>query len=104
VQSLGPYRNEMVQDVNKNNMSTDQMRQSPELLGSKAVDSFSSYNSARVLPQNLVPIVPMRSELPSFYTKGNLPIKRNSLPNSETNAGKEGDLLTHIRKPKAETL
>ena len=46
----------------------------------------------------------MKSELPSFYSKTNLPMKRNSLPTTDFNAGGEDEVLTNIRKPKAETL
>jgi len=73
-------------------------------LTGKVVEGFQNYNSARLLPQNLVPIVPMKSELPSFYSKTNLPMKRNSLPTTDFNAGGEDEVLTNIRKPKAETL
>lgn len=68
------------------------------------MEAFPNYNSARLLPQNLIPIAPNKSELPSFYTKTNLPLKRNSLPIAEYKVGVEDDVLTNIRKPKAETL
>lgn len=50
-----------------------------------------------VLPLNLVPIEPMKSELPNFYTKKNF-LKRNSLPSVVD------EMQTLIRKPQAVTL
>ena len=73
-------------------------------MNGRVFEGFQNYNSARLLPQNLVPIVPMKSELPSFYTKTNLPIKRNSLPTTDFKTSGEDEVLTNIRKPKAETL
>lgn len=74
------------------------------MVAGRAIEGFQNYNSARVLPQNLVPIVPNKSELPSFYAKTNLQLKRNSLPTADYKIGVEDDVLTNIRKPKAETL
>ena len=72
------------------------------MLPGRVVEGFQNYNSARVLPQNLVPIAPMKSELPTFYSKTNVPIKRNST--TDFKIGGEDEVLTNIKKPKAETL
>lgn len=74
------------------------------MLTGRAIEGLQNYNSARVLPQNLVPIVPNKTELPSFYTKTNIPLKRNSLPIADYKVGVEDDVLTNIRKPRVETL
>lgn len=74
------------------------------MLPGKVVNGFQNHYSTRVLPQNLVPIAPLKSEIPSFYSKTNLPIKRNSLPTADFKIGGEDEVLTNIKKPKAETL
>ena len=89
-------------EIAKSQHITDQT--SLDVLPGRVVEGFQNYSSARVLPQNLVPIAPMKSELPTFYSKTNVPIKRNSLPTTDFKIGGEDEVLTNIKKPKAETL
>ncbi len=90
-------------EIAKSGQAADQTMQ--EVLPGRGVEGLQNYHSARVLPQNLVPIVPMKSELPSFYSRTNIPIKRNSLPTAaDFKVDGENEALTSIKKPKAETL
>jgi len=62
VSSLGPFRNDLILPNKVNNGfiggSPEHIKPISEPLASRGVESFQNYSSARLLPQNVIPIAP----------------------------------------------